>query len=173
MRGELGTPGSRLSPLASSSSRAKLGGSGGSWVLYRGPRSARGCGEVVGSPVGSRREMRRPGPWWEALGPLGAGQAGAAGVVAGAGAAVRRACVPALTGLDTRLVACVAGLPTAQTAEASAQALPLAQSLVNLRKSRPPSRHLVPAFDHECIHPAGAILGAGKQLSRADHLNHL
>ena len=33
--------------------------------------------------------------------------------------------------------------------------------------------HLVPALDHECIHSTGAILWAGKQLPRSDHLNHL
>ena len=87
MRGELGTPG--LSPLASSS-WAKLGGSGGSWVLYRGPCPAWGCGEVVGSSMGSSCKMRRrPGSRWEALGPLGAGEPGAACVVAWARAAVR------------------------------------------------------------------------------------
>ena len=32
---------------------------------------------------------------------------------------------------------------------------------------------LVPALDHEGVHPAGAILGAGQQLSTSDHLNNL
>ena len=31
----------------------------------------------------------------------------------------------------------------------------------------------MPALDHECIHSTGAILWAGKQLPRSDHLNHL
>ena len=32
---------------------------------------------------------------------------------------------------------------------------------------------LVPALDHEGVHPAGAILGAGQQLPTSDHLNYL
>jgi len=32
---------------------------------------------------------------------------------------------------------------------------------------------LVPALDHEGVHPAGAILGARQQLSTSDHLNNL
>ena len=84
MRWELGSP--CLSQLASS--WTKLGGSGGSWILNRGPCRAWGCGEVVGSTMGSCGKVWRPRSWWEALGPLGPGQPGAACVVAGAGAAV-------------------------------------------------------------------------------------
>ena len=33
--------------------------------------------------------------------------------------------------------------------------------------------NLVPALDHEAVHAAGAVLGTGQQLPRADHLYHL
>ena len=37
----------------------------------------------------------------------------------------------------------------------------------------PACRYLVPALDHEAVHAAGAVLGTGQQLTRADHLDDL
>ena len=87
----------------------------------------------------------------------------AAGVVAGAGAAVRGAArLEAVTG-HTGLVA----------SHPSSPSLPLPQPGVNLSEVRPPGWNLVPALHHEGVHPAGAVLGARQQLAGSDHLYHL
>ena len=44
---------------------------------------------------------------------------------------------------------------------------------VDLSEGGPLVGQLVPALHHEGVHAAGAVLGAGQQLPRADHLNHL
>ena len=36
-----------------------------------------------------------------------------------------------------------------------------------------PGWYLVPALDHEGVHAAGTVLGAGQQLTRSDHLDDL
>ena len=91
-------------------------------------------------------------------------EVGAAGVVAGAGAAVVGAAgLHAVTG-HTGLVA---GQPSGPTA------LPLPQPGVDLSKGRPPGGDLVPALHHEGIHSAGTVLRTRQQLARSDHLYHL
>jgi len=168
---ELGAPSQSLDPVTS---RTKLGSSGGGWILNRSPRGSRWCGEVVRpSMVGICREVGRSHPWLEALWPLVCGEPGAARVVARARAAGRGARLTTLARLDTWLVTCVAGLPTSKTTQASPQTLPLAQSLVNLWEGWSTSWHLVPALDHERVHPTRTILRTGQQLTRSDHLDHL
>ena len=44
---------------------------------------------------------------------------------------------------------------------------------VDLGEGGPLVGQLVPALHHEGVHAAGAVLGTGQQLARADHLNHL
>ena len=82
-------------------------------------------------------------------------------VVAGAGAGMLR---PVAADVVAAVLRSVAGA-VAGALVAVGHPLPVPEPGVDLRKARPPRRHLVPALHHEGVHPAGAVLRTRQQLS--------
>ena len=104
---------------------------------------------------------------WSTVATVGqmVAQVGGAGVVAGPGARV-------LTGALVALATHGLGVAVCRLV-ATAHALPLPQPGVDLGEAGSLVGQLVPALHHEGVHPAGTVLGAGQQLTRPDHLDHL
>ena len=50
--------------------------------------------------------------------------------------------------------------------------LPVHEAGVDLTKLGAPGGDLVPALDHESVHPRGTVVGTGQELPRSDHLYH-